>query len=210
MEHAFGCPPEDVEKYKPLPGTEIEHEINSAMRGFLDGPGLGAIAGRYQEYVVDQLLRFKAEEIHDWIELPNVCSFVENQILLGATRAVYGTHAVDVNPDLADDFWNFNRHVKSMFMGVPRWLNGPGFKARDKMTGDIKRWQRHAEEHVNIDEIPDDVQWEPYYGARPTRKRQQLLTKRGILDPSARAAENLAFLWAYVIAEGTPRLIKKC
>ena len=196
MEHAFGCPHDLVENFRARDDVDLEQQIHSALQGMLSGARLEILAGRYQESVVDQVLEGDAKQGDDWIELPDLCSFIEKQIFQAATRAVFGPYVVELNPDVAEDFWSFNRHVKSMFMGVPRWLNGPAIKARDKMTGNVKRWQRYAADHVNIDEIPEDVEWEPYYGSKSTRIRQQLLTRRGIMDESARAAENLAFMWA--------------
>lgn len=162
----------------------------------LTGVRLETLAGRYQEAVVHQVLDGDVKMDDDWTRLPDLCTFVENNVFEAATRAIFGSHLVELNPTISVDFWNFNRHVKSMFMGVPRWLNPASVASRDTMTNHVKRWQRHAQENCRIDDIPDHVEWEQYYGSKSTRIRQKLLTKRGILDESARAAENLAFMWA--------------
>lgn len=196
MTNAFGCPAELVHMFKARDDAELEHQIHSALQGMLAGARLEMLAGRYQEAVVHQVLDGHAKMSDEWTTLPDLCAFVEKNIFEAATRAVFGPHLVELNPNISVDFWNFNRHVKSMFMGVPKWLNPASIASRDRMTDHVKRWQRYAAENCNIDEIPDDVEWEEYYGSKSTRIRQQLLTKRGILDESARAAENLAFMWA--------------
>ena len=196
MEHAFGCPHELVDKFRASQDMELEHQIHTALQSMLAGPRLEILAGRYQQAVIGQVLEGNASMGDDWVEMPDLCSFVEKHIFEAATRAVFGPYLVQLNPTVADDFWDFNRHVKSMFMGVPKWMNGAAIRARDRMTDNVKRWQRHAAEHVTIDDIPEDTEWEPYYGSKSTRIRQQLLLKRGIIDESARAAENLAFMWA--------------
>ena len=196
MEHAFGCPHDLVDEFRPRDDVDLEQQIHSALQGMLSGPRLEILSGRYQEAVLNQVLEGDAKMSDEWTELPDLCAFVEKNIFEAATRAVFGPYVVSLNPDVAADFWNFNRHVKSMFMGVPKWLSPASVRARDKMTDNVKRWQRHAAKHCNIDEVADDVEWEPYYGSKSTRIRQQLLTKRGIMDESARAAENLAFMWA--------------
>ncbi|KAG7284610.1 hypothetical protein NEMBOFW57_009215 [Staphylotrichum longicolle] len=199
MEHAFGCPHEFVHQFKPRDDVDIEHQMHTALQTMLAGNGLEVLAGRYQTEVAHAALSTSlVGKEHEWTELPDLCSFVEDHVLEAATRALYGPHLVALNPTLARDFWTFNRRVKSMFMGVPKWLNPSAVRARDKMTDNVKRWQLYAAEHCNIDEIPDDVEWEPFYGSRYTRVRQKLLTKRDIMNESARAAENLAFIWAYV------------
>ena len=196
MEHAFGCPPHLVQEFRARPDTDLEHQIHTALQSMLSGSRLEILAGRYQEAVVNQVMEGDGKMGDDWVELPDLCTFVEKHIFEAATRAVFGPNLIAQAPNLSEDFWNFNRHVKSMFMGVPKWMNKTAVRARDKMTGSVKRWQRYAAEHVDIKSIPEDVEWEPYYGSKSTRIRQQLLTRRGIMDESARAAENLAFMWA--------------
>lgn len=197
MEHAFGCPHEYVQEFRSRPDEPVlENEIHTALQSMLTGSRLEILARRYQDAVVNQVLEGDAKVGDEWTHLPDLCTFVEKNIFEAATRAVFGPYLVSLNPTASEDFWHFNRHVKSMFMGVPRWLSPASVKARDRMTDHVKRWQRHAHENCNIDDIPDDCEWEPYYGSKSTRVRQQLLTKRGIMDESARAAENLAFMWA--------------
>ncbi|KAH8886632.1 cytochrome P450 [Thozetella sp. PMI_491] len=197
MEYAFGCPREFLHEFKPRKEVEIEQQIHTAMQTLLAGPGLEVLADRYQEEVARQALSSKQVSDGDgWTEIPDLCAFVEKHVLEGATRALYGPHLLELNPSLADDFWDFNSRVKSMFMGVPKWMNPSAVRARDKMTANVRRWQRFAAKECDINEIPDDVEWEPYYGSKFTRVRQQLLTKRNIMDERARAAENLAFIWA--------------
>ncbi|KUI61982.1 Cholesterol 7-alpha-monooxygenase [Cytospora mali] len=197
MTNAFGCPAHLVHLFKARDDQDLEHQIHNALQGMLTGARLETLAGRYQEAVVHQVLDGDARMDDEWTRLPDLCTFVEKNIFEAATRAVFGPYLVELNPTISADFWNFNRHVKSMFMGVPRWLNPASIASRDTMTDHVKRWQRHAQQNCsNIDDIPDDFEWEPYYGSKSTRIRQQLLTKRGILDESARAAENLAFMWA--------------
>ncbi|KAH8168143.1 hypothetical protein CIB48_g23 [Xylaria polymorpha] len=196
MEHAFGCPHDQVDLFRPQQDVELENQIHSALQGMLSGSRLEILAERYQAAVVSQVFEGDAKMTDEWTSLPDLCTFIEKNIFEAATRAVFGPNLVALNPTVSEDFWNFNRHVKSMFMGVPKWLSPASRKSRDKMTGNVKRWQRYAEENCNIDDIPEDVEWEPYYGSKSTRVRQQLLKKRGITDESARAAENLAFMWA--------------
>ena len=196
MEHAFGCPHELVEEFRSRDDVELEQQIHSTLQGMLSGPRLDNLTRQFQEAVVDQVLYGDARMGDEWTVISDLCAFVERNVFEAATCAMFGPHVVSLNPDVAADFWNFNKHVMPLFMGVPKWLSPASNKARDKMTDHVKRWQRHAAEHCNIDAIPEDVEWEPYYGSKSTRIRKQLLTKRGILDESARAAENLAFMWA--------------
>ena len=196
MEHAFGCPHELIDQFRPRDDVELEQQIHGALHGMLSGARLETLAGRFQKTIINQVPESITEADDEWTELPDLCALVEKNVFEAATRTVFGPYMVSLNPNLAADFWDFNRHVKALFMGVPKWLSPASFRARNKMTESVKRWQRHAAEHCNVDEIPEDVEWESYYGSKSIRVRQQLLAKRGIVNESARAAENLAFMWA--------------
>ena len=195
MENAFGCPPEFVDEFRPHADSAIENELHHALQSMLSGPNLEIMYKQFQDVMVSQVLEGEGRMGDDWTVLPDLCSFVEKNVFEAATRALYGPYVVELSPTITADFREFNRYVRSLFMGVPHWLNPAARRARDQMVQNIKRWQRHAQAHCSIDDIPDDVEWEPYYGSRTTRNRQKFLTKRGIMDESARAAENLAFLF---------------
>lgn len=130
-----------------------------------------------------------------WVEIPDLGDFVHNQVFLAVTHEFFGPHMLSLNPTIAQDFWEFNACVRSLFMGLPSMFIPQAYKLRDKMVMNILRWQKYAKEHCEIEDLPD-VDWEPYYGSKVVRERQILLNKRGITDERARAAENFAFMWA--------------
>ncbi|KAL8728151.1 MAG: hypothetical protein Q9166_005601 [cf. Caloplaca sp. 2 TL-2023] len=206
MVNAFGCPSNLVDAFKPQsptksstqPHENVEHLIHRAVKTGLSGVHLDALASRFQEYLVSQIETNSACHSDDgWTDLPDLNAFVEKHVFEAAVRSMFGTYILSLNPTLAEDFWNFNRAIGALFMGLPQWLNPAAYKARDKMLRSIEKWQKHAREHCNIESLAD-VDWEPYYGSKFIRERQGLLTKRGIMDETARAAENFAFMWAYV------------
>ena len=209
MENAFGCPSHLVDAFKPQtpsvkpqttsttqPEESIETLIHRAVNTGLSGAPLDALTARFQEYLVEQIEEESESKIGDnWVEFPDLNAFVEKHVFNAAIRSMFGTYILSLNPTLAEDFWKFNRFIGALFMGQPRWLRPAAYRAREKMLENIKRWQRYAHEHCDIANL-GDVKWEPYYGSRFIRERQVLLTKRGILDETARAAENFAFMWA--------------
>jgi hypothetical protein len=209
MENAFGCPSHLVDLFRPQtplinpqatpttrPEESIEYTIHKAVNTGLSGPHLDALTARFQEYLVKQVEEDVESKIgYDWIEFPDLNAFVEKHVFEAAVRSMFGTYMLSLNPTLAEDFWNFNRHIGALFMGLPWWLNPRAYREREKMIQNIKRWQKYAREHCDIASV-GDVEWEPYYGSKFIRERQGLLTKRGILDETARASENFAFMWA--------------
>lgn len=204
MVNAFGCPSHLVDAFRPQPSPKsstqpkesIEQLIHAAVKTGLSGAHLDALTVRFQEYLVEQIKTDAAIPMDDsWTQLPDLNTFVEKCVFEAAVRSMFGTHMLVLNPTLAEDFWKFNRVIGTLFMGLPRWVNPAAYRARDKMLRNIEKWQQHARQHCNIEKL-GDVDWEPYYGSKFIRERQGLLTKRGIMNETARAAENFAFMWA--------------
>ncbi|KAL8777115.1 MAG: hypothetical protein Q9194_002741 [Teloschistes cf. exilis] len=207
MINAFGCPEYLADAFKPhsqtrtaiQPTENIEKLIHLAIKTGLSGPHLDALTERFQQYFAEQIqLDQLIGPDDDWLPVNDLNAFVEKRVFEAAVRSMFGTHMLSLNPELADDFWNFNRVIGTLFMGLPRWLSPAAYRARDKMLRSIKDWQRHARDHCPVEKF-QGIDWEPYYGSKFIRERQGLLTKRGIMDETARAAENLAFMWAYVL-----------
>lgn len=208
LKNAFGCPSHLVHLFdhqnassrtgakSPGQPEGFTHSfIHRVITTGLSGAQLDALTTRFQQYLVERSEAVANEIGPDWIALPNLTSFAEVILFEASMRSTFGTAIFDVNPTLAEDFSNFDRSVGTLFMGLPRWLNPAAHRARDKMVKNFQRWQKYAREHCDISKLAD-IDWDPYYGTKYNQERQNFLTKRGIMDETARAAENLAFAWA--------------
>ncbi|KAH7320698.1 cytochrome P450 [Stachybotrys elegans] len=201
MENAFGCPHEHVDLFRPRVTADgrpddIEHMIHRSIQGGLSGPRLETLTAQFQARLAESLLgQTDKEHQGKWIEVDDLHGLVQKHVFAAMVHTLFGSYMLSLNPTIASDFWEFNKSVRSLFMGLPPWMTPGALKMRSKMLESIKRWQRHAQENCNFDDI-SDMDWEPYYGCRHVRERQALLTQRGILDETARAAENFAFMWA--------------
>ncbi|KAI9155716.1 Cytochrome P466 monooxygenase [Paramyrothecium foliicola] len=175
---------------------DVEQLIHRSIQNGLSGPHLETLTAQFQENLAQSLLEETAQS-HEggWIDVPDLHGLVQKHVFRAMVHTLFGPYMISLNPTIADDFWEFNRSVRSLFMGLPSWMTPKAHRMRSRMLKSIKQWQKHAQEHCNIEEL-GDVAWEPYYGSRHVRERQDLLTRRGILDETARAAENFAFMWA--------------
>ena len=188
------------------PGEDVESLVHRSINIGLSGAHLDGLAARFQEYLIKQVEDLESEIGSDWTAYPDLTSFVEKQVFEAAIRSTFGTYILSVNPTLAEDFWSHSRFIGTIVLGLPRWLNPAAYRARDKMLENVKRWQKYAAENCDIATL-GDVDWEPYYGSKFGRDRQSFLTKRGITDETARAAETFAFIWAYVCLASKTRPI---
>ena len=131
--------------------------------------------------------------------MPDFVSFVEARVFEAAVYAFFGPRMLDCNPNLASHYAEYNKNIRSLLMGWPKWMNPKAHRARDHMVDSMIRWQRFALSQQSPESILGEVKWEPLYGSRVVRERLLLLTRRGIVDERARAAEILAIMWACVI-----------
>ena len=189
MKNAFGCPSHLVDSFRPQnssskpesnstsrPEESIEYLIHRAINTGLSGAHLDALTARFQEYLVKQIEDSASGIGADWSAFPDLTSFVEKHVFEAAIRSMFGTYLFSLNPTLAEDFWNYNRCIGALFVGLPRWLNPAAYKAREKMLKNLERWQKYAPEHCDIANL-GDVESQPYYGSKYTRERQSYLTK---------------------------------
>lgn len=127
--------------------------------------------------------------------MPDLCSFVQKHVIEAAITVFFGPYMISLNPGIVDEFWRWNEDVRLMFMDMSRWWIPGAYRLREKLIQSIQRWQRHARENFDERGLGEDA-WEPFYSCKFIRERQGLLTKREIMDETARASENLANTWA--------------
>lgn len=122
---------------------------------------------------------------------------MQDNIMTAAITAMFGPHLIALNPTFVQDFWSWNIDIGPLFMGLPRWLIPGAYRRRDKMLHSIERWHQYAHENYDCsNEDADDVDWEPFFGSRFSRRRQQMFGKWEAMDARAKAAEDMSFIWA--------------
>lgn len=206
VQRIFGCPGHLLHIYEPKkpeiksmspPGEDIESLIHRSTNISLSGAHLDGLAARFQKFLIKQVENSESEIGSDWTAYPDLISFAEKQIFEAAICSMFGTSILSVNPTFADDFWSHSRSIGTLILGLPRWLSPAACRTRDKMLENVKRWHKYVDENCDIATL-GDVDWEPYYGSKFSRERQEVLTKRGLTDETAKAAEIFAYIWAYV------------
>lgn len=119
---------------------------------------------------------------------------MRTHVMKATLTSMFGPHLLSLNPTFIEDFWAWNIDMGPLFMGLPRWLIPGAYRRRDKLLESIMRWHAYAHAHYDCEE--DEVEWEPYFGSRFSRRRQRLFGRWDAMDARARAAEDLSFIWA--------------
>ncbi|KAF2101498.1 cytochrome P450 [Rhizodiscina lignyota] len=167
MNHEYLLKPERV--------NELTKEFIRVLKDTLDGE-----------------LKNEGEEV----EL-DLYEWVRNRMFKASTDAFFGTNMMEMmGPQFEEDFYEFDRSFLTMFFGVPRLFAPNAFNVRDRLLDGLERWQKQMQENTNgVPADPDgDIDWEPNYGSRADRARQQYYAKRG-LSLRARGGMDLGFLF---------------
>ncbi|CAD6447086.1 81f82b88-dd2c-49ed-b7e7-e04fa06feb2e [Sclerotinia trifoliorum] len=211
VERIFGSPPEassvllndntgtsaqPLPDTNPLPADQRYHHLSH--QGFSDnltGVRLAELVTRFLENLNTELDNLDTGT-DEWLEIPDLYTFIQNTIFNANTRALCGTHIFEVIPTLTEDFWNFDSQVAGPLKGIPRFFIPGAYKIRDKMVEGILAWHKSAEAHIDRSgEELENKSWEPYYGSKLFRDRARFLSKINGFGDQARAANDLGLIW---------------
>lgn len=187
----------------PLPGTTIAphnrigHLRHSAAMKFLYGSHLTGITSRFIASFAKGIADDDTITADEWLELPDLVQFLKIRVLTAATSSLCGPHFFELNPDFARDFWEFYSNVPTFIKGLPKWWNPTAQRARTRCLDSITKWHKYAWSHIDHARIKEnDPDWEEYFGAKIMRTRYSYGIKMKDMSDKARAAEDLAMLFA--------------
>jgi hypothetical protein len=131
----------------------------------------------------------------DWVEMPDLFTFVRDVLFVCGVDSFFGKNMLSLSPGLKQDFWEYDGHIPSLATPTPGWMKPAAVKSRDKCLAAVKLWRKQA---INDSpNISDDSNWDPAWGLGAIRRRNKLFDATdGLFDDEARAATDLALLWA--------------
>ncbi|KAH8650012.1 cytochrome P450 [Xylariales sp. PMI_506] len=208
----FGMPERDLDIWrhdnsgigsKPAPGFEswaperrayfVQHRD---LHTWLMGPALDVMTANFVDNYTHQLAGLTDFNTREWTSVPSLYHFLRTEMFSAALRALCGQHIFEVCPNFNQEFWEFDNALTYLLRRVPRWASPKSHAARDQALASIKRWHKSAREHfdwTNKDSI--NAEWEPVYGARLMRARQEMFTGTGHTEDGS-ASLDLGMLWA--------------
>ena len=182
----------------PPENRVLYHQTHSAQK-FLASPYLDLLVDRYQAMLHAALERLDIGE-DDWVEFPDLYQFCQLTIARANTEAMMGEKVFELNPSLMEDFWAAKAWAPEYFMGWPRWMVPTAFAARDKVVKAIRKWHDYAFAHGDhTTTAPEDPDWDPVWGSKYVKARQQYMLAMKPLDEHIRSLEDWGFLFGYVV-----------
>ncbi|KAI1089123.1 cytochrome P450 [Rostrohypoxylon terebratum] len=187
----------------PRKGSNIEHHNRihfhqaHTVQEFLSGQHLTHLGNRYLDTLQRNLSSLFSTGSSDWIEYPDLYHFLQTHAMRSAVETVMGSKIFEMSPTLIDDFWEFDGSVPRLLRGFPRWLMPGPYKARDRLHDAIKKWHAYAHAHSDCSKTSnEDPEWEPYFGSKLIRARQNYLLKMEPINADARASEDVGLMMA--------------
>ncbi|KAI0191922.1 cytochrome P450 [Astrocystis sublimbata] len=161
---------------------------------YLSGQHLRALNERFMATLDRDL---EATDIgNDWVEYPDLYKFLQLLVTHASIETVFGTKLLELNPTFVEDFWEFETSAPKFLHAMPRWLIPSAFRVREKLIKSFMKWHAYAHNHYTISETSlDESDWEPNFGSKLIRMRQDGLSKMEIMDAEARASEDLGLMF---------------
>jgi hypothetical protein len=187
-----------VKPYENAKMTNSERRIfylHRLLYTSMAGPGLDIMTRQLIQSLAEQISQCEFAFDH-WTDIQDLYGGLIRKMTFKATViSLCGPHIFTVNPDLDEDFWNFDSATLSL-LRWPGWMVPSSVRAREKMKEDVTRWQRFAKKHYDTSHAAEDPRgWEEYFGSMIMRLRYQSFRKLS-LSEEGYAAEDVGMLWA--------------
>ncbi|KAK3332568.1 cytochrome P450 [Cercophora scortea] len=132
-----------------------------------------------------------------WTGFPDLYAFLQRVMMSSTVETIAGSKLLELYPGLVDDLSQFESDVPKFLRLLPRWLMPEAFRVQQRLLEGIKAWHAYGHQHSDCNRLgPDDPEWEPYFGIKLVRRRQQYALKIKEMTADARAAEDLGLLFA--------------
>ncbi|KAH9988970.1 cytochrome P450 [Xylariaceae sp. FL0662B] len=183
-------------------GDRIHYHQHHSAQKYLAAQHLSHLSERFVETlarnleVIDAKAK-KGNSQNDWVEVPDLYSFVQRHVGAAAIEVLMGSEILRLHPTLLDDYRTFEQSVPKFARCLPRWLLPQEYKNRDKLLDAIKKWHAHGHAHSDCHRLAaEDPEWDPYFGAKVIKARQDYTGRMKAMNTGACASEDLGLIFA--------------
>ncbi|KAK7931141.1 hypothetical protein PG985_001853 [Apiospora marii] len=138
-------------------------------------------------------------------EAVNLYEWLQGLMFQASATAFFGERLFAEYPNILRDFWDFEPLFLGLLFGVPRWVNSKPHVAQENIIQGLTAWVEANDDDMRggggggkgVAPDPDvpDRDWEPRWGSRFVRARQQFFQRLG-LSPRGRASMELGLMFA--------------
>ena len=177
------------------PSQRVKYLTHQSITKLLTGSGLSLLAERFAANLVEQFTALEGVTT-EWSDLPDLFSFVRNELFKSTVRAICGENLMALNPTFCEDFWVFDKGLGSLAKRFPRWMAPSAYAARDKCQAEVRIWHDFIRTYL-VDESTSRTPNETniVFGSEFVKSRLQMWMKMERMSPQAMASEDLGLLW---------------
>lgn len=134
----------------------------------------------------------KADVDQEWKTI-NLFSWWKQIMFHASTTALMGTKILEMNPDLAEQFWEYDAGLLVRFYGIPKFMKPAAYTSLEGMLDRTQDWVEYVQTKHN-GHPPEEPDWEPLLGSKVMRARHRFYNREGI-SARGKAAFDLGFLF---------------
>ncbi len=164
-------------------------------RDYLSGSHLSSLSGNFISNLQRGTDTLCIQD--DWVRYPDLFTFLQNLVSRATIEALMGSKIFEINPNIIEDFWTFERATPKFVRCFPRWMLPTQYKARDRIFDTLKKLNLLACQHISRLK-PEDPDWEPYLGSKFLRARHDYSLFLKPLPEDTKAWEKMGIMFAYV------------
>lgn len=191
IKKCFDVQSDDIEKHYLDPA--LEHALNKEY--LLKTERVNELTIHFSRVLAENLA-IDAETLPADQEI-GLYSWLRDRMFTASTTALMGKHLIEMYPELCTDFFGFDGEMLSFFFSIPNFLLRDAHKRRARLLTRLEEWNR-----AMLAQCPDgkavnpsgNVCWEPIFGSRLNRARQQLYADQ-TLQMKSRAGFDLGLMF---------------
>ncbi|KAI0965156.1 cytochrome P450 [Xylaria arbuscula] len=176
------------------PENRILYQQTYTAQKFLASPYLEPLSQRYLTFFASKISSSGIGE--DLVQFPSLYAFCQEVVTEANIKAMMGTKITELDPNIAKHFWEAKQSAPEYFRGFPRWLIPSAFAARDRIIESVMKWHEYGFSHGNhTNTSPKDPDWDPIWGSKYAKIRQQFMLKMKPLTAPVRGAEDWGLMF---------------
>lgn len=110
-------------------------------------------------------------------------SWLRSLMFASSTNALMGSRLLEVYPELPRDFFDYDSYMLTLLFGIPKFFAPDAYASLDKVMAGMLRWHKIALEECEgrpASPLDSSLKWEPIFGSRVNRARQNYYLARGL------------------------------
>ena len=177
------------------PNHRIKYLTHLSLTKFLTGSGLKPFAEDFAANLTEEFIA-RNDVTTKWSDLPDLFTFMRDELLKATTRAICGEHLFTLNRTFCQEFWEFDKGIPTLAKRFPRWIAPSAYAARDKCLKSVMVWHKFIQESLqNKSSIENPGEIARITGTEFIKSRQEMWSKMERMSAEGMASEDLGIIW---------------